>query len=513
MKPTVSKKIKMPVTSLLKKCAQLKRNKKGVTSYLENLGYSKREIAEIKSKIPKTKQKSLHEEQNTKYADEEKFSDDLSWKTSLKFTDKYVYNKADDKYVVYLKAANGNIVIPGSTIRGIIENYSNWYDNAHSINELCRNYKIPKTYFMELKDVFGITHDSEPVSNEELIEKNIDSITEDILQKKKFQLYQKFHRRSWKDTEEAAKKWMDFNEGVLNPFSEFLSKWEPPKYIPVKHQSISGKTKAQPKTMLVGLSDIHFGAKANAKDSFRSKSYSTEEATACLKKYAEDIKKAVEERGYNFNECILTALGDILHTTGAGFTTKGTLLVHDCIKEEQFNAAFDSTVVFIKDLLAIFPKVHVKSVKGNHNDFGDYVLFKTLAAYFRTEKRITFEVFQSDHGLFKVNKCLFIISHGYSAEYKGRLPAPGKARESYITNLFLSHPEALQGVTQKVLLTADQHHLEMREYAEFEHYMLSTSVRGDKHSEAMGLNNIARQSSFIIDNEGIKEIIYSYASK
>jgi hypothetical protein len=161
-------------------------------------------------------------------------------------------------------------------------------------------------------------------------------------------------------------------------------------------------------------------------------------------------------------------------------------------------------------LLSLFPKVRVKSVKGNHNDFGDWVLFKTLEAYYREETRIEFEVFQTDHGLFKVYNTLFIASHGYSAEYKGRLPASGKARESYVANLFLSKPEALIGVTQKVLLTADQHHLEMKEYAEFEHYMLSTAVRGDKHSEAMGMNNIARQSCFVLDEAGIKEVVYCY---
>ena len=93
------------------------------------------------------------------------------------------------------------------------------------------------------------------------------------------------------------------------------------------------------------------------------------------------------------------------------------------------------------------------------------------------------------------------------------MPAGGKARESYVANLFLSKPEELIGVTQKVLITADQHHLEMKEYAEFEHYMLSTTVRGDKHSEAMGLNNIARQSCFVIDNEGVSEIVYCYGRR
>jgi hypothetical protein len=182
------------------------------------------------------------------------------------------------------------------------------------------------------------------------------------------------------------------------------------------------------------------------------------------------------------------------------------------LKEEQFQAAFDSIVYLINTLLSLFPKVEVKSVKGNHNDFGDWVLFKALEAYYRSEQRATFDVFQTDHGLFKVKNTLFIVSHGYSAEYKAKIPKTGKARESYIANLFLSKPEQLIGVAQKVLLTADQHHLEMKEYAEFEHYMLSTAVRGDKHSESLGMNNIARQNCFVIDEQGIKEIVYCYGT-
>lgn len=498
----------MTRSHIIQQCVKLKQQKKGIAPFLKKHGYSDREIENFKVE--------LRGDQSEELPRKNVLNDDVlgkaEWKNGLKFTEKYVYNKETDKYVIYLKAANGNIVLSGDVVRSLVENYSNWYGKEHSINEICRNFKIPRNYFNELKDILGITHDSEPITNEELLERDVDEITEDLLQKKKFQLYQQFQKRSWEQTQDAADKWFKMQVGVYDPFTEFLNSWEPPAYTPIKYSG-PPKGKSSGKTLLVGLSDIHFGAKTNARESYRGKGYSTEEAIECLETYSENIKDLVEERCYTFDSCLIASLGDILHTTGAGFTTKGTMLVHDCIKEEQFNFAFDSIVHFISDMLSLFPRVDVKSVKGNHNDFGDYVLFKAISAYFRSEPRIAFDNFQTDHGLFKVNKCLFIISHGYSAEYKGRLPAAGKARESYITNLFLSKPEELIGVNQKVLLTADQHHLEMREYAEFEHYMLSTAVRGDKHSEAMGMNNAARQSCFVIGNEGIKEILYCYSRK
>ena len=487
---------------LLQTCVKLKQQKKGIDTYLKGQGLGVKAIKEVKAALQGETQT------HKAVAAQPEREDSSKWGSSLKFTEKYVYNKEDDKYVMWLRAANGNVVLNGDVVRGIKENYSNWYGNDHTINEVCRNYKIPRNYLVEILRVLGITHDSEPITDEQLKDRDIQEVTNDILQKKKFQLYQEFQKKSWKETEEAARKWQRLQEGVIDPFASFLTNWQPPKYAPIKYTGPAKGKKS--KSLLVGLSDVHFGAKTNKNESYRGKGYSTKEAEEYITAYAKEITKIVEDRNYGFDKCVLAALGDILHTTGAGFTTKGTMLVHDCIKEEQFTFAFDSIVYLINTLLALFGKVEVKSVKGNHNDFGYWVLFKALEAYYRTEQRICFEVFQADHGLFKVQNTLFVASHGYSAEYKGRLPAGGKARESYVANLFLSKPETLIGVGQKVLLTADQHHLEMKEYAEFEHYMLSTTVRGDKHSEAMGLNNISRQSCFVLDEVGIKEIVYCY---
>ena len=495
----------MSTDQLAAACLKLKKQKKSVSSFLRSKGMNNYEAKSFMKSLNGKKSK----ENNQLVLFDEPVNQDKEWKSGLKYTEKYVYNKEDDKYIVHLKTANGNIVLTGDVVRGLFENYSNWYGNEKSINEICRNYRIPRNYFKELKEVFGLTHDSEPVSPEELKERDILEITDDILQKKKFQLHQEFQKKSWQQTEEAASKWFKFEEGVFNPLVSFLNTWNPPAYNPISCRNV-GRKHGSPKSLIVGLADVHFGAKSNSLQSFRNKGYSTQEAETYLQKYAKEIEQFAKERNYPFDECVLTSLGDILHTTGAGFTTKGTMLVHDCIKEEQFNHAFNSILELINHLLTVFPTVRVKSVKGNHNDFGDYVLFKALAAYFRTENRISFDVFEADHGMFKVKKCLFVISHGYSAEYKGRIPSSSKARESYIANLFLSRPQELIGVEQKVLLTADQHHLEMKEYAEFEHYMLSTTVKGDKHSEAMGLNNIPRQSCFVLDDSGIKEILYCY---
>jgi hypothetical protein len=492
------------IDSIYNKLKKARAQKKSLTGCLKKSGYNSKKAFDIVKifKISKTLKRFKAGLDVTTVENPEE------WKSELKFTESYVYNKESDKYVVYLKAANGNVVLPGELVRGMIENYSNWYGNSRTINEICRNYRIPRNYFEELKNVFQITHDSEPVTREELLEKDISALSEDIVQKKKFQLYQKVQKKSWKDTEESAKKWHELIEGTYNPFNTILKNWKPPQYTPSK--APVSKNRKTEKAILIGLSDVHFGAYANATDSFRGVGASTDNTVNNIEDYATNIAKFVNERNYEFKECVIAGLGDILHTTGRGVTTKGTPLVFDCLKEEQFDAALSSLTKFIQSILELFPRVRVKSVKGNHNDFGDYVLFKALEAYFKPEKRIDFEIYRTEQGLFKINNTLFIISHGYNAEYPGHLPRAGKARESYIANLFLTYPEKLIGVKTKVLLTADQHHTEAKEYAEFEHYMLSTLVPNDGYSEAMGLKSVAKQSCFVIDDFGVSEILHSY---
>jgi hypothetical protein len=154
---------------------------------------------------------------------------------------------------MYLKAANSNIVLSGDVVRGIKENYSNWLGDEHSINEVCRNYKIPRNYMLEIVKILEITHDSEPVTNEELLSKDVDTITDDLLQKKKFKLSQEFQKASWKETEEAAAKWFKLLEGVYNPFVNFIQGWQPPAYSTIKYTGPNLNDRNNKKVLLVGL--------------------------------------------------------------------------------------------------------------------------------------------------------------------------------------------------------------------------------------------------------------------
>jgi hypothetical protein len=118
----------------------------------------------------------------------------------LEQTDKYTYNRELDQYVVFLRAAGKDIVVPGQRHREMLQAYSNWNGSELSINEICRSFSLPKAWFDEYKAIMGWTHDHEPVTAEELADRPVEDIVGDLLQQKRFALNQEFQKRDWKQT-------------------------------------------------------------------------------------------------------------------------------------------------------------------------------------------------------------------------------------------------------------------------------------------------------------------------
>ena len=110
---------------------------------------------------------------------------------SLIFSNKYIYNSDDKKYVFLTdKKLGKNLVLDESLVKRIIKLYTNFSDESHSINEISNSFSIPRNFIVEILRCLEITHDSLPITSEELYEKNEDKLVDEILQEKRFSLYQ-----------------------------------------------------------------------------------------------------------------------------------------------------------------------------------------------------------------------------------------------------------------------------------------------------------------------------------
>ncbi len=413
------------------------------------------------------------------------------------------YNKEQDCYIMFLKKLNKNIVLKGEVYRDIVRSYSDLLGEPATISQLARTHGIPRNLLTEIIRMMGLTHSDLPYTNEEIENKDEHEIASELLELKKFKIVQEFNKKDWHLTQLNSLKWQNFVNGTLDPFNSFLRNWEPPTYKP---QKFTNKIENNSNHLLVSGSDWHFGLIAQERYLYFKKGWNIENTKECVAEYSKKIKEFVNTKKIGYESAYLVLMGDAIHTL-TGFTDKGTHLDAFPVGEEQLDVAFTTLILFIQELLSIFPKIYVKSVGGNHSSLGDYILSKMLESYFRTEARINFEITTKRFLTYKINNFLFLQEHGYAPQAKSRLPRHGTQRENYINGLFLSKPEELQGIKQKYYLSADQHHFEVYESKFYEAYMFSTIVGGCKHSDHNLYNSRQKQTLLGIDKNGVSEII------
>jgi hypothetical protein len=420
-------------------------------------------------------------------------------------SDKYSYNELTDSYIIYLKCQSKPLVISGPKHRAICRSYSEWGEGL-TTDEICKKYALTPEIFEEYRRIFSLTKQKEPLSIEEVLENSVEDSVGKIIEEKRYKIYQQYEKESWKNIQSAAIKWQKFQAKEFDPFINFIESWTPPEYKPVEFKENKVK---RDKYWVASLSDIHVGLISHGRFNYHKGDWSHADLEKSIKDYVNQIREEVTDRKTGFKEAYLLLAGDICHTL-TGFTDKGTKLEYQYIAENQFDLAFTVLSAFLNEMLAIFPSIKIKSVAGNHSSFGDYVVAKTLEAYYRSEDRIKFEITTARYLPFKIENSLFILEHGYSPFYKSRLPNGKHQRENYINGLFLSKPELLQGVKTKYYLSADQHHAELKETNFYEQIMFSTIVGADRHSDNCGYVNRPRQNCLVIDNQGLKEIIHFY---
>jgi hypothetical protein len=432
----------------------------------------------------------------TKKAEEQRFAKDLE------FTDSYVFNKDTRQYIVFLKSAGKTIVVDETTHKSMMNAYCG--EDERTVEEIAATHSFPRSYFDEYKRIFGWVREGMPITDEDILEGDTEHLVQDLLEKKRFEISQKFQKKSWKITQENSTKWIQFEDGVLRPFEKFIENIKP---LPTKKIS---KLNLEGEHLIVGLSDVHYGAHSDSRYLFNkdNKGWSLDDTNKAIDDYAAQLLRFVKSKRNPIQSSVIFSVGDILQTL-SGKTAKGTEIEAWPLAEGQFDAAFNSLAKFIQYMSEILPVNKIVSLAGNHS-IHDTTLFKCLAAYFRTYEGIKFEIHDARWCIVNVGGCGIIAEHGSSPYYKSSLPKEGSARDAYIQKLVLEKREELKDVKQIIYLSADQHHFEMNERGHFTQVMFSTVVARDRYANDNNLRGRAQQNSLIIDNMGLKEVVSFY---
>jgi hypothetical protein len=420
---------------------------------------------------------------------------------SLTVKKKYTFNRNTKKLIFHTEEKFGsNLVFSENKILNILKLYSNFDKNPHTITDIEKKTNVRRDILAHILKCLNKTHDSLPFIEETVEDEPEEKLVNELVNSKEFSIQQKFEKADWKKTQEDADKWRSLQFNQINPVEAFLENWVPPVYKLVKTASTK---KLHNKELIIGASDWHYGLVANERFLYNQKEWNIEETKKTVDLYASKLILHLKENSYRkLNLCFL---GDLSHTLN-GYTDKGTKLEYGPLGEEQLEQAFNSMLKFVNDLLSVHSNIEVFACSGNHSALGDYVLVRMLELYFRSDKRIKFNITNKRNLTFKVYRNLFLMEHGYSSVAKSRLPAPGKGRETYINNLFMCKPELMKDSDRFIYLSADQHHSETYELTNVEGYMFPTLVGGCRHADNSGYKSRPRQTCLVVEEEGITSI-------
>jgi hypothetical protein len=425
----------------------------------------------------------------------------------IKTNEKYSYNTENDTYIVNIKCLAKPFVINGSTHRAICRAYSDLGSSVSS-EEICRKYGISPEVFSSYKGIFKLTKNSLPLSDEVIEQNSVADSAADMIEQKKFQIYQEFEKESWKETQAAAQKWRHLEARTLDPIRQFLLNWNPPKYEPYEPKIVDTK---EGFTFINVLSDVHAGLYSNEKTLFRGEGHSTEKTVAAIKSYSEKIVDDISRFNIPLDHIITVMSGDIINSCNPyGQTTKGTQLRNDKLDEELFEIIFNSMVDFISTTSRMANSMTLYSTGGNHAGILDNILAFALSIYFKDQKNIKFVINTSFAGVFVERNTLFVYSHGAHNSYKAKAPK-GLKLENYIQSLIIAKQNEFKNVKSRVCLMADLHNFSMKEHNDF-YYILTPSIIGgkDHYADALNLNSHPAQVALLLDDHGIKSIFNYY---
>lgn len=317
----------------------------------------------------------------------------------------YHYNAVEDEYHTFLRVADQMICVSGDKHRAMKEAYSNMVGKPASMNEICRQFGIPRAWFDEYRRRHGWTHDMSPYTDEQLASTKVEMLVDDLVTKRKHQLHQKFERAKWKAIEESAEKYNMFEEKILNEFMQIVPK------APASTPQMAMVEDSLEYALVISPTDFHWG-KYGWVDEV-GETYNFDEARTRLMEKTQELICRLPSRP---EKIILATGSDWFHVdTDAGTTTKGTPQDMCGSPAEILMTGCQMAREHIELLRQVAP-VEVVFMPGNHDRMSAIALMMYLSAAYETVEDCEIIVSPSTRQYVQYGNNLMGFIHGDGAK-------------------------------------------------------------------------------------------------
>jgi hypothetical protein len=322
---------------------------------------------------------------------------------------KYYYNEITDTYIFHVKQAPKPVVISGDDLKAMKSRYSNWDGVPSSINELCRDFRIPRSWFTAIKDQLGWTHDSEPYTEKEIMERHEDDLIEEVLQDKRRILYQKFEQKKWDEFKIDAMKYREIDATVVKPMQDLIHNLAP-KYKPFR--IVTSPLQLEDYALVFTPMDVHVGKLPFISEAFDPDQFDRDVETTIKRMFDKVVKFGMPR------EIIAMAGSDFFHIDNTQHSTSALTS-----QAGQMHGSYHDVIVrgyllgfkiwdYLADFTQYGTKVKTLHIAGNHDKATSLQLSLALSQRYRGNPNMTFDYGIEDRKLLTYGNNLIIGTHG-----------------------------------------------------------------------------------------------------
>jgi predicted phosphodiesterase len=407
--------------------------------------------------------------------------------SGLVFKGNYVYNENTDTYIVFLDRAGKRLSFSGPQMKNMKTAYSNWDGQPETINGMCRTFGIRRDWFIELKSVMGWTHDSEPFTEEEVLDRPEDDMVQDILQMRKQSLFRKTEKAKWQETARNAEKWVNFDQNVFLPLISHIQANLPKHRAPMLNIRASKMKFAA----VVAPFDLHYGKYGWTDET--GEGYSRKEARELLLHHSNEQAKYFSTFGKP-EKIIVASASDYFHvdnqwhetTSGTRQDTDGTraqILIEGCELAHEH-----------AEMMAQIAPIEWLGVAGNHDQDSALTVMLYLRAMYHKDKRVKVDVSPSLQRCTQYGNSALAFFHGHGVKVN--------AMQAVLSKRFRT---IWRQTDRQYVFSGHLHHEVVREIDGIKHYQVSSLSGHDRWHANNGhiTSDRAMQSYVVSQDRGI----------
>tara|TARA_R110002020_G_scaffold184769_2_gene381999 strand:+ start:3649 stop:5097 length:1449 start_codon:yes stop_codon:yes gene_type:complete len=290
------------------------------------------------------------------------------------------YDKGNDTYITYIDSVSDLIILKGDQHREMRRAYSSMLDNL-SADEMANRFELPVLWIRGYIRAYGWTHGMNPLTDNELIDGETDTLVNDLLTLKKRDVLVKVAEKHKKNMERDANKYRTLEETLLSDFREILSE----KTIIVDERKPIPMEQAENEyALVISPTDLHYGKYGWSLEV--GEAYNFEIARERLL----DKTSTLLQRLPGIPEKIILATGsDWFHVDNdLGTTTRGTGQDMAGTPAQILMEGCELAVEHIEMLKKVAP-VEIVFMMGNHDRFASLGLMMFLSATYEGDPSVT----------------------------------------------------------------------------------------------------------------------------